>query len=71
MAFDLICISVLATLNILQAIYIVRLIDRLMSRNYYDYTVTRKYKSESGRVEAPKDTTEDDYEDMGILESLR
>ena len=52
-------------------VWINRLINKLMSRNYYDYVVTKKV---TGEVEGSKTKTPEihpeDFEDLGYLNSI-
>ncbi len=65
---EIIAIAVLSGMNVFQVIIILRLVDRLMSRNYYDFKVTEQLEPKT--KEQPKVPEESDFEDMGYLSGI-
>ena len=68
--FILSIMAVLTIGNVLQAFWINRLINKLMSRNYYDYAVTQRMDLEKPKKEATLNGVDQDYVPVENLDYL-
>lgn len=66
---ELIAIGSLTLLNILQGLLTLSLVNRLMSRNYYDFKVSEQVNVKPSPA-APKIPDENEFEDLGYLSGI-
>lgn len=69
LSLPIIVIFFLSLLLIVAGVWINTLLNKLMSRNYYDYVVTKNHESHKVPESEPKVKTHnpEDFEDLGYL----